>query len=76
MDSKLKCRCGVVVTRGVYNHGVVYCSDECADKQWIEKGADNWARQQSEGEFENFEEYMESKGATIADDHYVMRREQ
>ena len=73
----MKCpNCKKVVKKGIFEHEAIYCNQECADKHWNERGADNWARSQSEGEFENFEDYMESNGAVIADDHCCGGREQ
>lgn len=62
--------CEKEFNRGVYDHGLAFCSEECADTHWREGGADNWARNESEGLYLNYEDYMENEyGATIADDH-------
>lgn len=56
--------------RGIFDHGLVFCSDDCADHSWRNGRADAWARNESQGIYLNYEDYMENEfGATIADDH-------
>jgi len=56
--------------RGIFDHGLVYCSNDCADKEWREHRADEWARAESEGAYTCYEDYMQYEyNATIADDH-------
>ena len=58
--------CGKKFERGIYDSGKIYCSENCADKDWQENRADNWAEFQSEGLYRNYEDYMENElGATI-----------
>jgi len=45
--------------RGIFDHGLVYCSTECADGEWRSHRADEWARAESEGAYTNYEDYMQ-----------------
>lgn len=58
--------CGSEVKDGVIREGRFYCDSECAEEHRRDR-ADNLARTESEGEFTNYEDWMESRGATICD---------
>lgn len=80
----ITCRyCGKEIKgRHVVDGALHFCTDECADKDWKERGADLYAREMSEGLFLNFEDYAEMMGATVVSHYpedqleYLRRREQ
>lgn len=51
---------------GVVQDGKHFCTESCKDEKWRNKGADNYARRESNGLYTNYEDYMENEhDATI-----------
>lgn len=69
--------CGKIINgKHIVEGSSHYCNDDCYDGWWRETGADVFAREESDGEFTDYNDYMRDRGATIAEDWEPLRREE
>ncbi len=65
-----------IAGRHVVDGNLHYCDDACADKDWRDRRADQYAYEMSDGVFTDFNDYMRDQGATIVEDWEMPQREE